>query len=88
MRVESFQLGVVKVDLSWGVVIIIQELIPLHPMKWMNPLEIELYPRVQELHFLKAARKGHVPAIRNYATLISDFSLQLIILELQRFLVG
>jgi hypothetical protein len=57
-------------------------------MKWMNPLEIELDPGVQELHLFKAARKDHVPAIRNYAALILDFGLQLVILNLQSLLVG
>jgi hypothetical protein len=63
MRIKSLQLGVIKVDLGRVVVVIVQKLTSLYPVKWMNPLESELDPEVQEFYLVQATGEGHVGAI-------------------------
>ena len=87
MRVKCFRLGVVKVELGWGVVIIIQKLTPLYPVKWMNPLESELDPGVQELYLFQATGEGHVGAIGDQTTMLLSLGLQLVISSFQVHLV-
>jgi hypothetical protein len=87
LRIKRLQLGIVEIDLGRRVVVIIQKLASLYPVKWVNPLEGELDLGVHELHLLEAAGKGHISAIGDQATLLINLSLQLVIVSLQQRLI-